>query len=214
MTVVALLVLGVPLALAVARLYESEEVLQLEREANEARSSVRTSVLARGEPIKIANDGTTQLAVYDARGRRVGGQGPHRADATIGSALRGDSADARINGRIVVAVPINGDGKVVGALRASRSADVVVDRTQRSWLVMGLIALGAVIVAALLAWWQARRLTRPIDELVDTAGRLGGGDFSVRTGTSGIDELDQLGAALNTTADRLGNLVARADLQH
>ncbi len=208
-TVVALLVLGIPLALAVARLDESQEVLRLEREANEARRSVSTSALVRGDPIDIRDDGKTRLVVYDGEGRRVGGTGPLHADVTVKSALNGDSADARVNGRIVVAVPINGDEKVVGALRASRSVDVVTDRTRTAWLIMVAIALGAVIVAALLAWWQARRLTRPIDELVDTARRLGGGDFSVQTGTSGIDELDQLGAALNTTADRLGNLVSR-----
>jgi signal transduction histidine kinase len=134
-------------------------------------------------------------------------------------ALDGDSADARIAGRIVVAVPINGDEQVVGALRASRPAKVVADRTRNAWLVMVAIAVGAVLVAGLLAWWQARRITRPIDELVDTAGRLGGGDFSVQTEPSGIDELDQLGSALNTTAHRLGDLVSRerafsADASH
>ncbi len=218
-TVIALLVLGIPLAVAVARLYENEEVLRLEREANEARSSVSTSDLTRGAPITIKSDDKTQFLVYDANGLQVGGGGPDRPDVTVRSALRGDSADARINGRIVVAVPINGDEKVVGALRASRSADVVADRTRGAWLIMGGIALGAVIVAALLAWWQARRLTRPIDELVDTARRLGGGDFSVRTQASGVGELDELGAAFNTTAGRLGNLVARertfsADASH
>jgi signal transduction histidine kinase len=208
-TVIALLVLGIPLAVAVARLYENEEVLRLEREANEARSAVSTSELTRGEPIKVESDGNIRFLVYDAHGLRVGGGGPDRPDVTVRSALSGDSADARINGRIVVAVPINGDEKVVGALRASRSADVVAGRTRGAWLIMGGIALGAVIVAALLAWWQARRLTRPIDELVDTARRLGGGDFSVRTRASGVGELDQLGTAFNTTADRLGNLVSR-----
>ena len=55
--VIALLVLGVPLALAVERLYESQEVLKLEREANEARSSVSTSALQRGDRIrKSIND--------------------------------------------------------------------------------------------------------------------------------------------------------------
>ena len=218
-TVIALLVLGVPLALAVARLYENEEVLRLEREANEARSSVSTSELQRGDSMELGDEGNTRFVIYDASGRRVGGEGPDRADVTVRHALDGDSADARIAGRIVVAVPINGDAQVVGALRASRPADVVADRTRNAWLVMAAIAVGAVLVAGLLAWWQARRVTRPIDELVDTARRLGGGDLSVETEPSGIDELDQLGSALNTTAHRLGHLVSRerafsADASH
>jgi signal transduction histidine kinase len=218
--VVALLVLGIPLAVAVERLYQNEDVLRLEREANEARSLVSTTRLERGESMVVANDNDeNHFVVYDAHGRRLGGRGPARADRIVRKAIRGDSADERIGDRIVVAVPINGDQQVIGALRASRSTRQAEARTHRAWLVMLLIALAAVTVATLLARWQARRLTRPIDQLVDTAGRLGGGDFSVRTDPSGIEELDQLGAAMDTTANRLGNLLQRerafsADASH
>jgi signal transduction histidine kinase len=209
-TVVALLVLGVPLAVAVARLYRSQEVLQLEREANEALSSVRTSTVAHGGHTKIGSDDpANRFVVYDGSGTRLGGKGPARADETARHALNGDSADARIGDRTIVAVPINGDRGVVGALRASRSSDRYAGRTRRAWLVMGLFALAAITVAGLLAWWQARRLARPIDELVTTAQRLGGGDFSARIEPSGIHELDQVGSALNTTSARLGHLVGR-----
>jgi signal transduction histidine kinase len=209
-TLVALLVLGIPLAVAVARLYESEEVLLLEREANEARSSVSAASVERGDRIRVGSDDpANRFVVSDSSGERLGGKGPKRADATVKQALDGDTADERIGSRIIVAVPINGDEEIIGALRASRSAHLVGRRTRDSWLVMASIALAAVIVAALLAWWQARRLTRPIDQLVDAAGRLGGGDFSVNPESSGIDELDQLGAAMNTTAHRLGALIGR-----
>jgi signal transduction histidine kinase len=209
-TVVALLVLGVPLALAVGRLYRNEEVLRLEREANEARTAVSTSKLQRGERLQIgSDDDANRFVVYDNRGRSLGGRGPARADTATRHALDGDSADERIGDRIIVAVPINGDNEVIGALRASRSSGRLDGRTHRAWLVMALFALVAVAVAALLAWWQARRLTRPIDELVRAAQRLGGGDFSTTTEPSGVEELDQLGAALTTTSARLGNLIGR-----
>lgn len=208
-TVVALLVLGVPLSYAVARLYESEAVLQLERTANEARTTVDAVDVLRSRHVRIGGDGSTPLAVYDTHGHRLGGSGPARADATTRSALRGEAADARVESHTVAAVPINGDNTVIGALRASRPTDLVADRTHRTWLVMLAIAAGAVSVAAALAWWQAHRLTHPIDSLVDTARRLGGGDLSVRTETSGIDELDQLGHALDGTSARLGNLITR-----
>jgi signal transduction histidine kinase len=84
---------------------------------------------------------------------------------------------------------------------------------------MFLAALAAVAVSGLLAWWQARRLTRPVDALVDSAERLGAGDFSVRTEHSGVEELDELGAAVDATAQRLGEMLSRersfsADASH
>jgi signal transduction histidine kinase len=116
-------------------------------------------------------------------------------------------------------VPINGDERIAGALRADKSSRYLVDRTHRTWFVMGIIGAAALTVAGLLALFLARRLTRPVDALVTAAERLGAGDFSIRTQPSGVDELDHLGHALDTTAERLGGLVARerafsADASH
>ncbi len=216
---VAVLLLGIPLGLAVGRLYANQEVLRLEREASDARRAIDTSSLGRGDPIELPTVGSTSLAVYDIAGHRVSGSGPLRADDPVRRALSGAVHDARQGGQIVVAVPINGSEAVVGALRASRSESVVVDRTRRAWLIMAVIAVGALLISALLARWQARRLTRPVDALALAAGRLGSGDFSARTQRSGVTELDQVGVALDTTAERIGGLVARerafsADASH
>ncbi len=209
-TVVALLVLGVPLGLAVKNLYVGQEVLRLEREASETRaSSVNAASVGSGDPIELNNDGSTRFAAYDANGRRIAGSGPARADAAVTRALRGDVTDARSSGRIVVAIPVTGNEQVVAALRASRPMSVVADRTHRTWLAIALIALGALLVAALLARWQARRLTRPVAELADAAERLGAGDFAIHPRRSGIEELDQLAESLENTALRLGEASTR-----
>ena len=208
-TAVALLMLGVPLGLSVKHLYVSQEVLRLERVASESRSAINAASLGSGDPIELHNDGTTTFAAYNANGHRIAGSGPSTADAAVSRALRGDVADTRTGGRIVVAIPINGNERVVAALRASRPMSVVTDRTRRTWLVIALIAFGALLVAALLARWQARRLSRPIDALVDSAERLGAGDFGIHTARSGIEELDHLGHSLERTALRLGEATAR-----
>jgi signal transduction histidine kinase len=216
---VAVLVLGVPLAVAFAHLYTSQEVLRLEHQASETRRTVDISTVGRGDPVELPAIGASRFAVYDPAGHRIAGDGPSLADEPVRSALLGNVRDARQGGTIVVAVPINGNERIIGALRASKPESFLVDRTRRTWLVMGLISVGALSIAALLALWQARRLTRPVDTLVSAAERLGAGDFSVRTQTSLVEELDHLGRALDTTAERLGGLVARerafsADASH
>ena len=207
--VIALLLLGVPLAFAVEQFYAKEQVLSLDRDASEAIRGVNPSTLRAGQPGEIHDRGGTHLAAYDRAGRKLGGTGPERADRPVISAVRGEPADARIDGDTVVAVPLYSEGRVTGAIRASESRSVVVTRTVRAWVVMAILAIVALAIVILLARRQARHLTRPIDDLVRSAQRLGGGDFSVRTEDSGIPELDQVGDALDSTAVRLGNLVAR-----
>ena len=218
-SVVALLVLGIPLGVAVGRLNRNEAVLRLEREASEERRAINVANLTRGDPVELPREAPIDFALYSRAGVKVAGVGPASADAPVRLALGGDVHDARQGGRIVVAIPVDGSERVVGALRASRSAAVVTDRTRHAWLLMILAASVALAISGALAWWQARRLTRPVDALVQSAERLGAGDFSVRSTRSGVAELDELGAAVDATAQQLGELLSRerafsADASH
>ena len=46
-------------------------------------------------------------------------------------------------------------------------------------------------------------MRRPLEELVDAAGRLAGGDLSARVKVGGLSETAALGAAFNEMADEL-----------
>jgi signal transduction histidine kinase len=72
---------------------------------------------------------------------------------------------------------------------------------------------GLAVVAAgasyLLSARQARRLAAPLTDLERVTEELGDGNFAVRAAPSGVAEIDRAGAALNRTAQRLDDLLAR-----
>jgi two-component system sensor histidine kinase BaeS len=68
-----------------------------------------------------------------------------------------------------------------------------------------MVAGVATLVAAVIAFLLARRVTRPIGEMQQTARRIAAGDLSARTdlGTQRNDEMTDLGRALNAMAAQL-----------
>ena len=72
----------------------------------------------------------------------------------------------------------------------------------------GLIALA---VAIPLAAWAARRVTVRLDRVVAFARRIAEGDLSARLALDGEDELASVSAALNQTAERLGQNFAELE---
>jgi signal transduction histidine kinase len=208
---IALIILGIPLGIAVERLYRNQEIVRLEREAAQATRSIDLAVVAAGDPIELPKGGsrTLQLAFYGPSGTRLAGRGPFRADAVVRTALRGAVSDAHSAESLTVSVPISHSEVVVGAIRAAAPASVVSTRVHRAWIVMAGIGLCAVAAAAVLGLWLARRLTVPLEALVHDARRLGDGDFATRSQRSGVPELDDLAGALDSTATRLGEALER-----
>ena len=58
-------------------------------------------------------------------------------------------------------------------------------------------------VAALIAFFMARRIVAPVRALTDAAGKLGAGDLSQRVDAEGEGEIAELGRAFNSMADGL-----------
>jgi signal transduction histidine kinase len=219
-TAVAVVLFGLPLALAVQHLYHSEAVVRLEREAARATTHVPDSFGSSGDPVELpAASDQTQLALYSAGGRLVTGNGPAAMEAPLRAAFGGRVAERTVDDSIVVAVPVADEERVVAVVRAAIPASVVDARVRRAWLVMAALAVAAVAVAAMVARALAGRLSRPVDALAVAAARLGEGDFSMRAGRSGVAELDAVASTLDATGARLGQVLARerafsADASH
>ena len=76
------------------------------------------------------------------------------------------------------------------------------------WIILGSVAVAAMIAAAVLGFGLARWVSRPLKALDAAARRLADGDLAIRAKVaSGPPELRRLGATFNTMAGRLEALV-------
>jgi signal transduction histidine kinase len=207
---IAVVVFGLPLAVAVRQVYVDDERRELTRIAEQAASAVSADAVRGRDPVELPTaERDTAVGVYTPAGVRTAGQGPPRADAATGRALRGSVAEAATGGDLVVAVPVRDGERVVGVVRAAAPARVALVRAAWTWAAMAGLAALAVGAAALVARRQSGRLARPLVALATAARTLGDGDFTVRAPRSGVPEIDTAAAALDDTAGRLDGLLAR-----
>ena len=77
-------------------------------------------------------------------------------------------------------------------------------RLTRQFLLLGVLATGGILLAAVLAAIFGARVAGPLEQLAASAGRLGAGDFSAALPPpSGIREIDDIRSTLAASAIRL-----------
>ncbi|MEO7588617.1 MAG: HAMP domain-containing sensor histidine kinase [Arachnia sp.] len=215
--VVAVLCLGLPLALAIRVLVFDDEAKEVEQIAvtTAARLSVDPpTALDRPELPRQASE--AELAFYGPHGRRIVGTGPDSADPVADRAAGGVVATqggpwtlALSGPAVIAAAPVTDGSTVVGVVRVSSDAAAVWLRTLAAWAALVAICLVAFAASLALARRSAARLGDSVERLRDTAVAIGDGDLSRCSAPSGILELDEVGEALTTTAMRLSELLHR-----
>jgi len=100
------------------------------------------------------------------------------------------------------AAPATQTGQYLPVLALTRPVDPVFGRSVRWFLVA---SAATILLAALIAFWLGRRLTRPLAEATVATARIAQGDLSVRLpehpDRSRHDELDELGHSINVMAE-------------
>jgi signal transduction histidine kinase len=218
-SVLAIGLFGVPLAVAVLQYALQSERSELAQTARSVAIRVAADVYDEDDVADVDVPPEVRVTVYDADGDRLSAAGPPAGGPEVVQALAGLAGRGTDGDDLVVAVPVTHEDDVIGAVRAVVPRSVVLQTVALVWTAMAGLAALAVGAAWLVGRRQARRLARPLEDLAVAARRLGDGDFSVRTRSGGVPEIDAVGAALNSTAGRLDALLARerafsADASH
>lgn len=185
---VGVVVLGLPLAWSGSRLLREEAVRQLDRQASAIGLLVDDAVdqhrpLPQSALNRLAAQDRYVVVDLPGGGQQVAGVRPRRQLGVQIATASG--AEVRV---------------------AMDRADV--ERRERTaWLVVFVLSATGVLVAVAVALAQARRLVRPLVSLAQASNRLGSGDFSARAPQAGIAEVDAVAQALNSSAQRIGDLV-------
>jgi signal transduction histidine kinase len=186
--VVAVLLLGLPLAFDLSRLRTGEASQELRHDATTLATGLQDRVDA-GLPPDAAEVGRSLPNRYVTIVQRgvgrvsVGTKPPPRHTITGKDTTKDFTVTVAADNSFV-------SGQVTSGL-----------------LMIGWLALGAIAVAVGLALLQARRLSRPLRELAAAADRLGSGDARPLGRRYGVQELDRMAEGLDGSAKRINDLL-------
>ncbi|WP_299542137.1 ATP-binding protein [uncultured Streptomyces sp.] len=186
---VVIAVFGVSLVIVETRTISSSAQESVESEALRLVSVVESRLL--GE--ERITEAVLAEQVGDARYARV--ELPGREAIEVGD---------RPGGSVIRASAEGDDGERV-TVEESRST--VTREVGRTLLIIGAVALLAIVSAVLLAVRQANKLTSPLTDLAETAERLGSGDPRPRHKRYGVAELDRVADVLDASAERIARML-------
>ena len=224
-SVLAILLFGVPLGAAVHRYAMQQERVHLVAVASDVAIRVAGDMDDKGTADRrdlqgLGADGDRIAgAVYGTGGELVAGSVAGNHTRILNRALDGDVRSGTDAVNLLAAVPVTHSDEVIGVVLVASPRSAVLGWVAIVWTAMAGLAVLAVASAGLVGRWQARGLAAPLEQLEDRARRLGDGDFSVRSRRGGVTEIDSVGAAMDATAIRLDDLLARerafsADVSH
>jgi signal transduction histidine kinase len=167
---------------------------------NRAQSAARLVALGQ-----TPSDAELPLTVFYADGEQSGE--PAQRGPSVELASRGEAFSAWADGGVEVLVPVEGLTSGTAVVRVLVPEDRLHDGVTRSWLVLGAVGIGLVVLSLLLADRLGRRLVGSVTALAATADSLAAGQQAVRHTPSGPPEVRRVGAELNRLAARIEELL-------
>ncbi|GGS12086.1 ATP-binding protein [Streptomyces rubiginosohelvolus] len=186
---VVIAVFGVSLVIVETRTISASAQESVESEALRLISVVESRLL--GE--ETINSGVLAEQIDPARFALI--EIPGREPISVGERPTGS----------VLRATETGEGGEKVTVEESRSS--VTREVGRTLLIIGAVALLAIVSAVLLAVRQANRLASPLTDLAETAERLGSGDPRPRHKRYGVPELDRVADVLDSSAERIARML-------
>ncbi|WP_304451763.1 HAMP domain-containing sensor histidine kinase [Nocardiopsis sp. YSL2] len=196
-TVITVMLLGLPLGALTYKLVHDESSRQLQGEAELIGAESDSMLELHGE-IDLAEFDRT----YPDRFIRITPAGEASTVTAGNPALNPEEPDAP---SLLRQTALTSDGTRV---EVWAEADAVQQSVVQAWMGIASLSLLAIGVAVGLSMFQARRLTLPLVDLAATAERLGSGVASPWGHRYGIPEADRVAEVLDRSAERIAGLIA------
>lgn len=174
---------------------------------------VETRTISNSAQERVSSEAQRLASIVDSR---LIGAGTVSPEVLKGQVTGERFAVIEIPGQSAIEVGTKPEGEVIrGRATGEEGERVVVEEPRstvsrevgRTLLIIGLVALLAVVAAVLLAVRQANRLSSPLTDLAETAERLGSGDPRPRHKRYGVPELDRVADVLDSSAERIGRML-------
>ena len=154
------------------------------------------------------------LPARRARARRARGSLPRGAPGGQGAQFRDPDG-----GGVEVLVAVQGLPRGTAVIRTFVPSAELRRGVARSWILLGAVGLGLLVLSVVVADQLARSLIRPLGALARASDLLAAGNLSARAQVTGPPEVRRLSTGLNRLAARIGELLAHeretvADLSH
>ncbi|MFF9017913.1 ATP-binding protein [Streptomyces sp. NPDC014870] len=174
---------------------------------------VETRTISSSAQESVDSEAVRLVSIVDSR--LIGGE-PVNPDILAEQSGAKRYALIEIPGRAPIEIGERPEGSVIrGKAEGERGETVTVEESRstitsevgRTLLIIGAVALLAVVAAVLLAVRQANKLTSPLTDLAETAERLGSGDPRPRHKRYGVPELDRVADVLDASAERIARML-------
>jgi two-component system nitrogen regulation sensor histidine kinase NtrY len=104
------------------------------------------------------------------------------------------------------AMPLNGrNNELLGVLLLGSPQRELVLLRRQILKTAAVVALAAILIGLLLAWWISKRITQPVEELANGARDVASGRWDTHIDVRGNDEIAQLADAFNHMTDTLAS---------